>query len=331
VTVQLIRVSDSAVIGTATTGPNGTYLITNVPPGTYYVDATAGIPAGATPSSGAPDPTAQFTVGPGDQYLDADIGFIRPNDDGTIGGTVWHDLDNDGVLDGGEPGLPGVSVDLIRDTNQNGVWDAGEPILATVTTDQNGDYSFPGVPSGSYLVRVTDTQNTLADYSVGPLGNQALDQTSKQQPFPITLAPNETNTKADFGYVKDEPLLGLIGNQVWVETDADGLFEPYTNGENDIEGVTVDLYRNGTFYGRTTTGASGDYVFTSLPAGTYTITVSDQFGILAGYVPTTLGTPGVDFNNQAQPYQIVLAAGGENLTADFGYLRPAAIGDYVLC
>jgi hypothetical protein len=27
----------------------------------------------------------------------------------------------------------------------------------------------------------------------------------------------------------------------------------------------------------------------------------------------------------------VLAAGGENLTADFGYLRPAAIGDYVLC
>ncbi len=49
-----------------------------------------------------------------------------------------------------------------------------------------------------------------------------------------------------------------------------------------------------------------------------------------GYRVTALGpNPGQDNNNQAQPYAVVLPAGGRNLTADFGYIQPGAIGDYV--
>ena len=47
----------------------------------------------------------------------------------------------------GEPGIPGVTVALIKDLNGNGVWDAGEPIIATDITDANGQYRFTGLPT----------------------------------------------------------------------------------------------------------------------------------------------------------------------------------------
>ncbi len=122
----------------------------------------------------------------------------------------------------------------------------------------------------------------------------------------------------------------MIGNQVWVETDGNGLFDP-ANGDFGQAGVTVDLFKNGQPYGKTTTGASGDYAFIGLPAGAYTVTVSDDFDVLTLYAVTALGpNPGQDNNNQAQPYAVLLPVGGYNLTADFGYLVPqSSIGDTV--
>ncbi|MCX6029514.1 MAG: carboxypeptidase regulatory-like domain-containing protein, partial [Chloroflexi bacterium] len=306
-----------------TTDANGHYLL-DVPPGTYTVAPTAGVPGGLSPSNTNPQ---TVTVAAGQQYLDADFGYFDGTNNllGQIGGTIWDDtLLQNGVLNVNEPRIPSVSVDLIRDTNNNGVWDAGEPIIATATTDQNGDYSFDGVPAGNYLVKVSDTQNALADYTVGPLGNPLLDNNSKAQPYRVVLPAGGLNTTADFGYIQNGTTnqMGIIGNQVWFETDRDGLFEPQ-NGEIGIPGVTVDLQNAlGQVISTTTTGASGDYVFTGLPAGTYRVAVSDTFGILTNYVVTALGpNPGQDNNNQAQPYTVVLPVNGINTTADFGYLE----------
>ena len=107
---------------------NGIYQI-EVPAGTYTV-APTNPPAGATATT--PVPAGPITVNAGDQYLDADFGYTSP-DLGSIGGTVWNDISQDGLLDAGEPPIPGVSVDLIRDVNGNGVRDAGEPVIATAT------------------------------------------------------------------------------------------------------------------------------------------------------------------------------------------------------
>ena len=52
----------------------------------------------------------------------------------------------------------------------------------------------------------------------------------------------------------------------------------------------MQLYKDGESYGVTTTGASGDYSFIGLPAGVYTVTVTDDFGVLTGYAPTTFVT-----------------------------------------
>ena len=61
-----------------------------------------------------------------------------------LGDRVWHDLNNNGLQDAGEPGLGGVEVAL---------WDdAGPTRVATTTTNLNGNYAFYNVPTGTYYL-----------------------------------------------------------------------------------------------------------------------------------------------------------------------------------
>lgn len=49
-----------------------------------------------------------------------------------------------------------------------------------------------------------------------------------------------------------------IGNRVWRDDDGDGVQDP---GEPGLDGVTVELYRNGVLVGTTTTTNGGQYLF----------------------------------------------------------------------
>jgi protocatechuate 3,4-dioxygenase beta subunit len=335
VTVQLRRTSDNALIAATTTDQNGNYLFPNVPPGTYYVDVTAGVPAGLSFSPAAPDPTASFTVVANQQYLDADIGYFDPpggtNVLGTIGNQVFEDVDKDGIYAGSDTPLVGVSVDLIRDIDNNNIWDVNEPVIATDTTDQNGQYSFTGIPAGNYLVHVSDTNAVLLDYvKTATTGPANVDNRNQADPYDVTLAAGATNNTADFGYYQaNRDDIGVVGNQVWTEVDYNGVYDPASKDIGQA-GVTVDLYRNGVFYATTTTGASGDYSFTGLPSGVYEVDVTDTQNVLAGYINTLFpANQTADNNNKVQNYDINLPQAGVNLTGDFGYIEPVTIGDFV--
>ena len=68
---------------------------------------------------------------------------------GQIGDFVWNDLNSNGCQDAGEPGIPGVTVDLYT-----GCASGGTPVFkATTTTDANGKYLFSGLCAGDYTVR----------------------------------------------------------------------------------------------------------------------------------------------------------------------------------
>jgi hypothetical protein len=64
-----------------------------------------------------------------------------------ISGTVFTDANSNGVRDGSETGIPGVSVLLLG---------AGNTLMATRSTDLNGNYLFEQVLDGTYTV-VADT------------------------------------------------------------------------------------------------------------------------------------------------------------------------------
>ncbi len=62
--------------------------------------------------------------------------------DCSIGDRVWNDVNGNGIQDAGEPGIPGVTVQLV----QNGI------VVATAVTGNDGIYSFPSVACGTYTV-----------------------------------------------------------------------------------------------------------------------------------------------------------------------------------
>ena len=61
----------------------------------------------------------------------------------TYSGTVYNDLNGNGMDDGGDPGLQGWTVELL-DSNGN--------ILATTTSAADGSYSFTDLLAGNYTI-----------------------------------------------------------------------------------------------------------------------------------------------------------------------------------
>lgn len=72
----------------------------------------------------------------------------------TITGTVWNDLDKDGIQDGGgETGRSGLSVELRNSSNNS--------VVNTVATDANGSYTFGNPASGNYYIKFPETAGWL--------------------------------------------------------------------------------------------------------------------------------------------------------------------------
>jgi hypothetical protein len=110
---------------------------------------------------------------------------------GSIGDCVWNDLNQNGIKDAGEPGVPNVTVQLRNCQNQ---------ILQTTTTNGNGIYTFSNLPAGCYRVCIV----TPSGFQISPqnVGNDASD--SDISPTDgctanIDLSPGENDPTNDAG------------------------------------------------------------------------------------------------------------------------------------
>lgn len=68
-----------------------------------------------------------------------------------LSGSVFNDLDNDGVRDGNETGLPNIVVEVYRDADSNGSF---ETLVQTTTTNAQGAYNVRVTSVGQYQVRI---------------------------------------------------------------------------------------------------------------------------------------------------------------------------------
>ncbi len=219
---------------------------------------------------------------------------------------VWYDIDGDGVQDVGEPGLVDVDLELYDATGT--VW------LATTSTDADGLYLFADLAPGTYVVRV-DPATLPAGMVVTFDAEGATDGSAA-----VTIASDDANTTTDFGYTGT----GSIGDVVFEDDNGNGTLDPGDTtgiagaeirltwaGPDDTPGTADDVV-----YPTQTTGATGGYGFTDLPAGAYTVDVITH---PAGAVLTTAN----------DPVSVSLAPGEAYDEADFGYFYPSTVGDVV--
>jgi len=83
----------------------------------------------------------------------ASFGVAQASATQTIGDLVWRDDNNNGQVDAGEPGVPGVLLKLYRDFNRDCVPDAAA--FRSVVTNADGRYLFlPEIGAGNHIVRI---------------------------------------------------------------------------------------------------------------------------------------------------------------------------------
>ena len=127
--------------------------------------------------------------------LDMDVIYIKP---ARVGDLAWLDENGNGLVDEGEPGIPGVTVQLLQD---------GEAVYETVT-DAYGYYLFTDVYPGAYTLvakaypeltptRQVESLRIISSCLVGGDGNEAHSD-------PFEVESGSLNVNYDLGYLLRE-------------------------------------------------------------------------------------------------------------------------------
>ena len=122
------------------TDVNGEYSFQDLPPDTYIIRETQAPDFDQT----TPDPIINVT--PGSNITNVNIGNVSNR--GEINGIKFNDTNKNGILNPGENGL--ANFTLYLDLNDNSLLDIGEPITIT---DEFGLYSFEDLPPNIYTIR----------------------------------------------------------------------------------------------------------------------------------------------------------------------------------
>jgi len=273
-----------------------TQTISNLPAGVYTVAVT---------DANGCITNAQVTI---DRIEDCVPG------NSSIGDMVFEDLDRDGIMDVGEPGIFGVTVEL---------QDASGNVLATTTTNIEGKYLFEGLAPDVYMIRFVTPEGyaiTLPNRGNDDEQDSDINMATGKTDM-INLGENEDIRSVDAGFFRTASL----GNFVFFDTNGNGIQDA---GEPGVEGVRVLLLDDTmSELAATVTNPQGFYSFNNLPPGDYFV----RFVLPSGSTFTNAlqgGNPALDSDAQGplgKSDLITLSSGENNETIDAGILRACSL------
>ena len=275
---------------------NGKYLFAGLPAGNTRVAVV--VQPGFNPLTGRP---RLLTLAVRDRrVVTGDFPMVTaPIVSGRVTGTIFSDLNENGVKDVGEGGISGWTV--FADLNNDSLLTAGEP---TAVANADGDYILGSVPTGTWSI----FQMPVGGYRT----------TSGGALFPLQNAPNFRTVSVVAGGTATAvfgnwiPQVGTISGTVWNDANGDGVRGA---GESAIAGrpVYIDLNRDGVQAATEpvrTTDAAGGYSFVDIRAGAYRVSEV----LAAGFIPSELRPSAVE--------SLVVRAGVS--VVDFYNLQPLA-------
>ncbi|MDD2472928.1 MULTISPECIES: SdrD B-like domain-containing protein [unclassified Methanoculleus] len=306
---------------TITPAPTVTSEPTATPTPTVTAEPTVTSTVTPTPEpTGTAEPTGTPTVTPDDNQNDTD-------NDGSITGTVWYDLNADGVLDPGEPGIPGINVRLI-----------GHRTMADhAATGPDGSYRLSAVPPEGY----SGVEFLLPDgYSCTAPGRDSdAGPVDRNVAFAEGGAGRNTLNAGFVGSFRPEtPAVsyGWIFGTTWSDDNADGVWKDETYGLTDVEvrlldadGGTVastrtkhhDIYTSFYLFGPL---LPGEYSLSFTPPDSYVFTAIGLDSHADPLTGTTAPITVVDATPVVRNAGLVLtlASGGPGNEVDSGQSAP---------
>ncbi|HEX7379508.1 MAG TPA: SdrD B-like domain-containing protein, partial [Pirellulales bacterium] len=266
---------------TATTDATGNFSFSGITPGTYKVYEEL-------PSNVSLEMPSQTVTVAADETASG-VNFAEQP---SIKGVVFNDTNANGTLDSGETGVAGATVFLNNDGT--GAPDASNP---STVTDSNGNYSFSLLAPGNYKVAVvppTGTTISTTNLAVTVTAGGAV-QTVNIGEVPPSIAGTVFTDVNDNGTF-DTGDVGIAGRTVFIDQDGSGK----ADGANPQ--TTTDSVGNFTFSGLAAGSYTVDEVLPSggtltTPAQTVTVTTGQTTsGVVFGELPSISGTVFADLN-----------------------------------
>lgn len=262
------RVADAAE-PTTLTDAAGNYLFAALQVGEYQVIEV--LPTGWEASTTYSDSESVVVYSGAESvapdFANYNIAVATP---GSLHGTVWNDLNSNGVRNVNpttgeftDPGLAGWTV--FADLNSDRLLSAGEP---QANSAADGSYTLPGILPGTITIYAQPTAGWRA---TAPISNSRT----------IALRSGDTISGLDFGEaeIRDSSIRGMV----YADSDRDQVRDA---GELGLGGITVylDLNNNSTrdvgepevqtsadLYYTPGVDEAGTYSFTHLANGTYAV------------------------------------------------------------
>lgn len=174
---------------------------------------------------------------------------------GSLSGKVFEDMNNNGIMDEGEPGAENIVMQI--EGKRTGV-------TRTLTTGSDGLYRFERLPDDSYTISAELPQGMLfARYSLtGGKLRSIFTGSAVERQFQVKKASQLTDLNV--GVVQK----GAIHGTAFLDTNYNGL---YDEGEPGYEGVTLEAIKlsNSESLGKTVTDKDGSFTLENLRGGDY--------------------------------------------------------------
>ena len=269
----------------------------------------------------------------GTAATDYDFKEVAP---ASLSGNVFHDENNNGVFDANEEGIANVLIQVTRVSAKDGV--TNDPFADTepmfVRTDANGHYSVDQLPPGIYeIIEINNSPDNEVDPlaafidgkdSVGNVDGTTVGSKANDEFSQIELCAHDEGVEYNFGELKPVS----IGGNVSVVTPGSDPNNPNDPLRDPIEGTEIQLFDiNGDLVATTLTDANGNYEFTDLAPGTYSIVEVQPNGFLDGsdHLGNVDGELRGDASQNDTFTNITLNSGDVGTNYDFCEHLPASI------
>jgi hypothetical protein len=231
-----VKLTNGSTTVTTLTALDGTYSFPDLAPGTYTVTIT--VPPGQVQTTANPGPITLATV---DARTGITFGLFKAI---SISGVAYNDVNQNGTRDGTEPGVAGLTIDLINTSTNT--------VTATTLSFAGGAFTFSNI-----------APPTSGGYRVAAEPKAGFVQTSAPPPFALTSGVNVS------GLAIGTFATYAISGVTYLDRNGDGVQQP---GEPGLAGVVVQIFdAANNVVGGATSGPGGAFTITNVGPGTVTL------------------------------------------------------------